>query len=1008
MKTNHIMASIKRTQKFAVWSVSEREEPHTVTSPQTSQKSMPKITSNSSRSVEIGRRISPVASSSITVGGGRRISSEDVARVAFNLSSVVVDFSGYEDHTVSGAEEKNAPAVKSSSHDEGVYPVEMCRAAIFARIVSLVYGEKTGLVRQIVIQRLVDLLNLGVVPCFSPSSRNSDLVCFLSSIDGFNVYTNEVKQPSSIVFSKHSIVPIEILKSEANVFSQGFFFETGVCCLVAVGANNLVQMVDGLSAISCESYGAHIDPFDVVALETSPQHRGQLTSSSNLKILLEGSRRVNKQPSSSSSIFNTLPQTTGSAADQIGAALKTIEIELNSTGAQSSSQVNLILAAAQASIQVLLTASVDRATALSAITSGGGEGEEYIVDCGDKFISVMNSLYRFKQALIDEAIVALDVVGVDSIDFEVGEKKDKDRDAKQLKPEVDDSKYTPEQRAKAEAKRKQKAEKDAQKLAAKEAKRGGGLLASSGLGVGTKQIRSEILSRCEGSDGAPARRVVALSHVFDEFDSSEQSFGSFCKKIIAQLSVQGRRKARIPNGTRDFPPEQMRIREQVFSAIRRVFKRHGGVEIDTPVFELKEVLTGKYGEDSKLIYDLADQGGELLALRYDLTVPFARFLAMNTVGNIKRYHIAKVYRRDQPQVTRGRYREFYQCDFDIAGTYSPMVADAEVVSVASEILSELPVGPFLIKLNHRKLLDAIFEISGVPAEKFRPICSAVDKLDKETWADVREEMVSEKGLLPSVADKIGEFVQFRGKPFELLEELIAKNVFVGHTGAIVVLDEMRLLFTYLESMGSLGNVSFDLSLARGLDYYTGVIYEAVLTDGTSQLGSISGGGRYDHLAGMFSTAGLQTPCVGVSIGVERVFNIMERKARELNVLQSSNIQVYVASIGSNLVAERMKVAKLLWAANISAEYSHHPKPTFKKQLDEALERAIPFMVVFGDEELGKGTIKIKNMSEKEELEVPVVEMVARLLQRGCGVVAAGTDLGYLEEMKRSPGLVEGV
>ena len=198
---------------------------------------------------------------------------------------------------------------------------------------------------------------------------------------------------------------------------------------------------------------------------------------------------------------------------------------------------------------------------------------------------------------------------------------------------------------------------------------------------------------------------------------------------------------------------------QVFAAIKRVFKRHGGVEIDTPVFELKEVLTGKYGEDSKLIYDLADQGGELLSLRYDLTVPFARFLAMNSVGNIKRYHIAKVpsptsphlsrpppravfiycfitprclqvYRRDQPQLNRGRYREFYQCDFDVAGSYSPMVPDAEVITVATEILSSLPVGPFLIKLNHRKLLDAIFEICGVPAEKFRPICSAVDKLDK--------------------------------------------------------------------------------------------------------------------------------------------------------------------------------------------------------------------------------------------------------------------------------------
>lgn len=220
-------------------------------------------------------------------------------------------------------------------------------------------------------------------------------------------------------------------------------------------------------------------------------------------------------------------------------------------------------------------------------------------------------------------------------------------------------------------------------------------------------------------------------------------------------------------GARDFGPEQMRIREQAFTAIRRVFKRHGAVEIDTPVFELKEILTGKYGEDSKLIYDLADQGGELLCLRYDLTVPFARYLAMNTVGNIKRYHIAKVYRRDNPQPTRGRFREFYQCDFDVAGNYTSMVPDAEVLTVVSEILSSLPIGKFVVKLNHRCILDAVFELSGVPAEKFRTICSAVDKLDKATWEEVKEEMVVEKGLDEKVADRIGTFVCLSGSPKEL-------------------------------------------------------------------------------------------------------------------------------------------------------------------------------------------------------------------------------------------------
>lgn len=142
------------------------------------------------------------------------------------------------------------------------------------------------------------------------------------------------------------------------------------------------------------------------------------------------------------------------------------------------------------------------------------------------------------------------------------------------------------------------------------------------------------------------------------------------------------------------------------------------------------MLTGKYGEDSKLIYDLKDQGGEILSLRYDLTVPLARYLAMSKISSIKRYHIAKVYRRDNPAMTRGRYREFYQCDFDIAGTYDAMIPDAECVKVVSEILSGLDIGDYVIKLNHRMLLDGMFEACGVPADKFRSICSAVDKLDK--------------------------------------------------------------------------------------------------------------------------------------------------------------------------------------------------------------------------------------------------------------------------------------
>jgi len=188
---------------------------------------------------------------------------------------------------------------------------------------------------------------------------------------------------------------------------------------------------------------------------------------------------------------------------------------------------------------------------------------------------------------------------------------------------------------------------------------------------------------------------------------------------------------KVPKGTRDWDGKDMVIRDKIFQNIVTVFKRHGAQTIDTPVFELKEILSGKYGEDSKLIYDLADQGGELCSLRYDLTVPFARWLAMNpNIQSIKRYHISKVYRRDQPAMTKGRMREFYQCDFDIAGIYDPMIADAEILRITTEILDSLDLGTYTIKINHRKILDGLFEVCGVPTEKIRTISSAVDKLDK--------------------------------------------------------------------------------------------------------------------------------------------------------------------------------------------------------------------------------------------------------------------------------------
>ncbi|XP_066145105.1 LOW QUALITY PROTEIN: histidine--tRNA ligase, cytoplasmic [Euwallacea fornicatus] len=459
-----------------------------------------------------------------------------------------------------------------------------------------------------------------------------------------------------------------------------------------------------------------------------------------------------------------------------------------------------------------------------------------------------------------------------------------------------------------------------------------------------------------------------------------------------QTNVNQKFTLKNPKGTRDYSPEQMALRISVLNKIIAVFKKHGAETIDTPVFELKEVLTGKYGEDSKLIYDLKDQGGEILSLRYDLTVPFARYLAMNKITNIKRYHIAKVYRRDNPSISRGRYREFYQCDFDIAGAYDPMIPDAECIKIVSEILDTLEVSPYVIKVNHRALLDGMFEACGVPKNSFRCICSAVDKLDKSPWDEVKREMVEEKGLCEEVADQIGEYVKLNGG-MELVDKLLKDENLSKNRLAIEGLEAIKLLLKYCELFQISKNVSFDLSLARGLDYYTGVIYEAILLGGLSiftvkmpilnsrlsvgtgksedvSVGSVAGGGRYDNLVGMFDVKNKQVPCVGVSMGVERLFAVLEQKLLTANrKVRTTEVDVYVCTAQKGLVDERLKLCNELWEEDFKVEYSYKKNPKLLAQLQYCEENTIPFAVILGESEIKNGIVKLRNVITREEREV---------------------------------------
>ncbi|KAI4463319.1 histidyl-trna synthetase [Holotrichia oblita] len=325
-------------------------------------------------------------------------------------------------------------------------------------------------------------------------------------------------------------------------------------------------------------------------------------------------------------------------------------------------------------------------------------------------------------------------------------------------------------------------------------------------------------------------------------------------------------------------------------------------------------------------------------------------------------------------------------DFDIAGAYDPMIPDAECVKVVQEILDSLDMGSYTIKLNHRLLLDGMFEACGVPSSKFRSICSAVDKLDKSPWEEVKKEMIDEKGLSEEVADRIGTYVRLNGKS-ELVEQLLKDEKLSKNKSAIEGLEAMKLVLKYCGLYETSSNILFDLSLARGLDYYTGIIYEAVLLGdsidgGDVSVGSIAGGGRYDNLVGMFDPKKKQVPCVGVSIGIERIFSVMEAKlATTKEKVRTTEIEVYVASAQKNLFEERMKLCNELWKNGFKVEHSYKRNPKLLAQLQHCEEQGIPLVLILGESEIQKGVVKLRDVISRVETEVERSKVMEELQNR---------------------------
>ena len=423
-------------------------------------------------------------------------------------------------------------------------------------------------------------------------------------------------------------------------------------------------------------------------------------------------------------------------------------------------------------------------------------------------------------------------------------------------------------------------------------------------------------------------------------------------------------EARLFQGTRDILPSEALPRQELVDTLVRVFQSFGFAPLETPAMEYLDILLGKYGEEGdKLIYKLAYKGGEVLALRYDLTVPLSRVMAMNPDLPLpfKRYQIQPVWRADRPQPAQGRFREFIQCDVDTIGTKS-LAADAENVAVVHGGILALGISDFVVRINNRKILRGLVEFAGMGREQEAPLFRIIDKLDKIGMDGVQEELQA-SGLPEKPVAEVLAVMDLAGGPREILAE--ASNRLRGIPIAMEGLLELQEVLDGAEALGvPLARVGVDLHLTRGLDYYTGPIYEVNLV-GVENFGSLGGGGRYDDLMSLYG--GVCLPGTGVSIGLSRVLSALLK----LNLLKakSSPSSVLVMRFPDTELAEALRLSAELRADGIATEV-HFEADRLKKQFQLAERKGIPVAAILGSTEVAEGTVNLKLLSTGEQRTVP--------------------------------------
>lgn len=421
-------------------------------------------------------------------------------------------------------------------------------------------------------------------------------------------------------------------------------------------------------------------------------------------------------------------------------------------------------------------------------------------------------------------------------------------------------------------------------------------------------------------------------------------------------------KPRVPRGMRDILPEQMLRRHYVINTVQAVFEEFGFEPLQTPALELSEVLMGKYGPDAeKLIYQAGHSGGkENISLRYDLSVPLCRVVAMHPQlpKPFKRYQIDPVWRAERPQ--KGRYRQFYQCDADTVGSES-MLADAENVSLIYQVLSRLGFKQFEIHINDRKLITGIGQFAGVPAEQLGGLYRAIDKLDKIGVDGVKAALRQNEIPEPVIA-KLLALLQIEGDAESVLSELGEQ---LGESAAQEGIAELTELIGYLTMLGVPEECyRVNAAMVRGLEYYTGPIYETVVEE--PKIGSITGGGRYDELIGSFSKQSY--PATGTSFGIERIIDVMEEFAMFPPSVGKTVTDVLVSVFDDELMPESLKLATVLRQNGVRTEVYFRPA-RLSAQIKYADNRGIPYVAILGSDEVEAGTVAIRNLATREQQNV---------------------------------------